>query len=275
MALSLTYIPSKHCTYAVFYGCSQEAIREITERLSAIDDNCYHPLLLPSIFVELERKRHSELVNNGLNKRVQFLANLLQNKTYDWKSRADDEEDTSTTDSVELWMDICHLRNGLEKWKQLLSLIAAHADELSHSYFASPLVDSYGGLGKKQGGLQVDVNSAMRNVGIKIRERLIEISLEYDGEIRECDMIMDGMAMATQLVRSTGLCGLETSSRLTCVSLFLQAHAKANMEITMRTRRDGRVMLAIGALTACFLPSTFVAVSERPLQLWSHFKSQC
>jgi hypothetical protein len=201
MALSMTYIPSTHSTYAIVYGCSAEAIKEISRRLSLAGDAICHPLLLPGIFAELERERHFDLVQKGLTQRLQFVSNLLQNDTYDWKSRAAKEEDKSTTDSVNLWMAICHLSNGLKKWKQQLLQMVGHVDELSQKHYRTTIAQTnIFGANHTENGAIPDFDEEMRIKGAMIKERLTEIMVAYDEKVRDCNMIMEGMTMATQLV---------------------------------------------------------------------------
>lgn len=202
MALSVTYIPSRRSAYGIMYGCSPQTTKEVTGRLKLAEDAAFHPMLLPGIFAELERKRHFDLVDDGVTKREQFVSNLLENNTYDWKSRSIDEEDTSTTESVDLWMDICYLRNGLKSWRHQLYAMISHIDELSQTHFSDLVPNSASNDGVSQmdtGEKDVKFNLAMRNVGTKIKERLEEIIVDYDERISDCDMIMDGMNMATQL----------------------------------------------------------------------------
>lgn len=185
------------------YGCSPKVIDEVTGRLSVAGNSICHPVLLPGILAELERKRHVDLVQAGLTQRMQFVTNLLKNDTYDWKSRGAKETDHSTTDSVELWMAICHLSNGLKTWKQQLLLICDHVDEMAHNYFSgSPagLCSDVLPVVTPQGGGDIDFERAMRRSGLMIRERLTRITAEYDKNVRDCEMIMEGMTIATQLV---------------------------------------------------------------------------
>lgn len=200
MALSITYIPSTHSTYAIVYGCTPGTIEEITRRLSLVGDAICHPLLLPGIFAELERERHFELVEDGLTQRMQFVTNLLENNTYDWKSRGAKEEDMSTTDSVELWMAICHLSNGLKRWKQQLLLMTSHVDELSLTHFRTTVAQAdLLAVNHTENGGQLDFDTQMRKKSVMIKERLVEIMVAYDEKVRDCNMIMEGMTMATQL----------------------------------------------------------------------------
>lgn len=190
------------------YGCSPEVIKEVTGRLSSAGDSICHPVLLPGILAELERQRHFDLVRAGLTQRFQFVANLMKNDTYDWKARGAKEPDHSTSDSVDLWMAICHLSNGLKTWKQQLLSMAAHVDELAKDYFsgstAGPGPDVSLVTGWQSDG-KIDFERAMRKAGLMIRERLIGITLEYDANVRDCEMIMEGMTMATQLVCHSSL----------------------------------------------------------------------
>ncbi|KAH8905787.1 hypothetical protein BR93DRAFT_938341 [Coniochaeta sp. PMI_546] len=200
---------------------------------------------LPAI--KLERQRQFSLVEAGLTQRAQFLMNLLRNNTYDWKFRSDDEEDTSTIDAVDLWMDISNLCNALKRWREQLLLMISHADELPGvQLHGDPPDRTADGSSTPRSHPDPDMafQRDIRIAGTLIKERLIEISMEYEEKIRDCDMMMDGMAMATQL-----------------------AHAKTNMEIAVQTRGDGSQMKSIAILTMVFLPATFVAVSHMSIQL--------
>ena len=62
LALTATYFP--HCCLisALVLGCPLPVQREIMRRISFTMAEATHPLLMPSIFTELERSRHIELV---------------------------------------------------------------------------------------------------------------------------------------------------------------------------------------------------------------------
>lgn len=202
MALAVTYVPTTHSVYATLFGCPLKVMAEVGRRLSKAKGAVFHPLLLPGIFAELERRRHFELVEAGLIQRVQLMTKLLRNNAYDWKSRGKDEEDTSTTDSVDLWMEVCNLCNALKKWKEQLSIMIACADELSELQANSSLAEHQDGTssGTRSSLNQDGFQREIRTAGELIKERLLEISMEYNEKIRDCDLMMNGMAMATELV---------------------------------------------------------------------------
>lgn len=100
------------------------------------------------------------------------------------------EEDAETC--AMLWIKISHLKNGLENWKTQLLKMIDHTQELEDTNF----------------GMGADIPSEAWNIkreGLKecsnrIQERLRDLVDEYDNFIRECDHIMAGMSLATQLV---------------------------------------------------------------------------
>jgi hypothetical protein len=101
-----------------------------------------------------------------------------------------DEEEEETC--AMLWIKISHLKNGLENWKTQLRKMVEHTRELEDTDF----------------GIRCDVQTdawiwrrdALRECGTRLRERLQDLMDEYDDFIRECDHIMAGMSLATQLV---------------------------------------------------------------------------
>lgn len=198
MALSLAYIPSINRTYAIFYGCDSATEREVEGRLRISEETLYHPLILPGIFAEVERRRHFELVQRSLNQQVQFVSNLLNNAN-------SGGGELTAQDSVDLWLRTRHIHNGLQNWVQQLRRMIAHANELSTTLFREEPVGFNGGVETVRAPapvvLDTQVRESMRRAGTRIRERLVEIVEEYEEKIRECDMIMAGMTMAAQLVR--------------------------------------------------------------------------
>ncbi|KAF5492684.1 hypothetical protein CGCS363_v010689 [Colletotrichum siamense] len=68
------------------------------------------------------------------------------------------------------------------------------------------------------------------------KNRLCSIVNEYDENIRDCTMRVDGVSMSTQLW-----------------------HAQTNMHIALDAKRDGKRIQNISMFSMIFLPSMFVA----------------
>ncbi|KAI1737669.1 hypothetical protein F4680DRAFT_427568 [Xylaria scruposa] len=225
LALSMTYFPLRKVSYGVLYGCDAEIKKAILARLHNSEDAACHPLLLIGIFTELERKRQLNLVQDGLDALHDAILNLSMPAGESGNVEGDGE--LSTTHAIDSWLNIHHLKNSLECWKEQLAKIAAHVDELSETWFNLVPSDSDDERTEK---------CQVREVGKRIKERILEIVCDYDGKIRECVMIMEGMNLATQM-----------------------AHAGANIEIAAAAKTDSSQMKTIALVTMVFLPATFVA----------------
>lgn len=191
--MSITYFPIKKSLYVLIYGCDPDTKQRILARLKNSEDSTCHPLLFPGIFAELERKRQLDLVKHGLEVLHTTIMGLGRYHK-EWKE--DPIEDSQMDDAIDPWLEIHHLKNSLEAWKRQLMKIAAHADELSETWFK---IDSSDSEGIKEEKLMV------RRTGDRIQERILEIIDDYDDKIRECIMIMEGMTLATQMVTNTAL----------------------------------------------------------------------
>ncbi|KAF4342406.1 hypothetical protein FBEOM_3657 [Fusarium beomiforme] len=87
-------------------------------------------------------------------------------------------------------------------------------------------------------GNEKDALKPNATLGSKVRERLLEIKEEYEDWVRECDMRVDGMAIAARWTQG-----------------------ETNVEIALSTRQDSRYMRSIAVITMIFLPGTWLAFS--------------
>ncbi|AEO69054.1 uncharacterized protein THITE_2054178, partial [Thermothielavioides terrestris NRRL 8126] len=136
--------------------------------------------------------------------------------------------------SVDMWIDVCVLRTALLSWMGELEKIQLACCGLSGG---GTILDGAGEGGERGLG-----EEAM-DVGRRIRKRLGEIRAEYEGKVRECSMVIDGMALSAQL--SWNQIGYRDS--------------QTNLEIARDTRQDSNQMRSIAFLTMFFLPATFIA----------------
>ncbi|KAI0188585.1 hypothetical protein EV127DRAFT_497057, partial [Xylaria flabelliformis] len=208
LALSATYFPDTGSIFAVFYGCNDIAIgktvmKKIANRITKSSEDAFsHPMLLVGILVEIERGRMRELVSKA-KVALQDVIDALQSSGYRSISQS-----TSPTNP---WLDVYEIKNSLEFWAKLLLNMISHIEELD------------------QGQYHTNPRESFRRTGQRIRDRLEEIHMEYEGLVKDCDMIVEGMTLATSL-----------------------ALARDNMN-------DGKQMKAIALVTMVFLPATFVA----------------
>lgn len=212
------------------YGCTDNDKRDIRGRLRNRDDNntyssgtaassvttmeaICHPLLLAGILAEHERNRHRERVRIDVLRLLHLSGRLTSVRLEEWDLEAnhpsknsgfdsdfDDNDDNkiefktaalNPTHAMNLWMDVHDLRNGLQSWQDQLRALAHHVDELELTEFCPRDND------REE---EKDRKTKLRNVGIRIKERLLEIIKDYDEYIRECGLNMEGMQIATGLV---------------------------------------------------------------------------
>ncbi|KAK1848010.1 hypothetical protein CCHR01_09385 [Colletotrichum chrysophilum] len=192
LAMSMTWFPERNFWYAVVYGCDPSTEVEISGRLRYSGDAICHPLLIPGIFAELERKRQIKMVKQGSLKLVETVATL--HEAHHMPSDADHSPgpDLTANKEVDPWLDIFHKKNGLLNWKDQLNKMVTHAEELNITNFSHDINQSS------------DINEfrkLMRDTGDRIKERLQDIIREYDERIRDCERNLEGMSLANQMVR--------------------------------------------------------------------------
>lgn len=184
------------------YGCPQDVRTTVVSRLSNCKLGTFHPLTLPTVFADLERNRHVDLVEEYVQKLMQRVQDMEKNRPGssssqqhgfpNEKSGSGSVTTTGDTDSTTEWLEINHLRNGLKDWKAQLNTLIENVAEMESSQFA-----------EIQPAPQASWIPCMRRQGTRIRERLLQISNEYDEKIRACSMVIDGLSFATQMVCSS------------------------------------------------------------------------
>lgn len=230
LALSVTYSPSHRTTKGVLYGCCEEARKKFIIRLESCDFTAYHPLTLPTIFAETERKRHFDLVDPVILKLVERVKDLdvadeQQDDTEETttigrpsiSSEKSSQTNETSEDYVKLWLQISWLRNGLEDWKRQLQKMIAHCHELQQANFhipeksfecstestpvnASYNVDRFDEKKNFTYSPYIDELGGLEDAGSRIHQKLLELEEEYSEKIRTCTTVIDGMALAAQLV---------------------------------------------------------------------------
>lgn len=117
LALSATHFPERRLTLAIVYGASIATEKEIISRLNLVGQGVIHPILLPGIFIELERARHSKLVKDmGVMLESKILE--FQVSIDDLKGRIDMEDKyRRNRDKRAAWLDTVYLKNSLLTWK--------------------------------------------------------------------------------------------------------------------------------------------------------------
>ncbi|KAI0023325.1 hypothetical protein F4780DRAFT_75757 [Xylariomycetidae sp. FL0641] len=233
LALSVTYFPDTSTTYAMFYGCNEDITSYITKHLSKLEAREFHPMILPAVFAELERNRQVKSVREKIS--------LLTQRIVDVGTEAMQEESRDKTTIIR-WLGVNHLRNGLQSFLQYLRAMVSHTDELHATLFRTGSAEA--------ASLDAEQIRELQVAGTRIKERLQEIILEYEENIRDCSTFIEGLNIATQMEwNQIGRQDARTNKEI----------AELTLNVAERTRRDSERMKSIAVLTMIFLPATFVA----------------
>lgn len=189
LALSVTHCVKSGSTFGMLFGCTTRIQEEVINRLRFAREALRHPLLLPGIFVELERNRH---VKDLVEKQILCLETTISDLTSPGNATP-----PSTEDTISLWLDTTALRNGLANWKEQIRELICHLDEIAlrqdEQVRGPPKAFSTDSSAYAR-------DTLLANTSRKIRSRLASVVREYEESIRDCNMRIEGVAMATQLV---------------------------------------------------------------------------
>ncbi|KAK8066505.1 hypothetical protein PG997_013252 [Apiospora hydei] len=216
LALSATHIPERRFTFAVFYGCDAKTRENLIGRLQKNPKRVMHPMTLPLLFADIERGRHTELVHKFHSMLMQRACDFSNDSRRDSEiSHTPSPSSASASSSMiekptegllrperdsetmSQWMELYHLRNGLENWKAQLQNLAEHQRELRCAYPPSH-------VSHDTTFEQENLRRCLAHQGAQIQARLQQLLLEYDEKIRQSSLIIDGMNFATQVV--SGFC---------------------------------------------------------------------
>lgn len=165
-------------------------MKRIVDWLKLWQEASLHPLLLPMLFAEVERKRLLDILSlqeTQVKQRILAMENRIKKDAAEKSSTSAGvpEMTQSDCDSTKLWLSISSLKNGLESLKTQLEAMARHSRMLSDTVFT----DSEG------------EHNSQRQSGAKIVARLEEIIVEFEGKVRTCDGLSGGLTLSMQIVR--------------------------------------------------------------------------
>ncbi|KAI0015305.1 hypothetical protein F4780DRAFT_90017 [Xylariomycetidae sp. FL0641] len=237
--MSVTCFPKIPLTFAVMYGCTLDIIEYATSVLDNYSMSSYHPLLLPMMFAEIERQRLLKVLRTegtDLKQRIQDMDHRLWSDPH---SRAMSEKSIVTETinqrdckAAQAWVSVSLLKNGLSGLITVIESISEHSKSLRRS-----TMQSYNEVVKR------------RHDGTtsKIQSRLAEISIELKRKIENCDTLLHGMTLATQIE------GNYNAKR------EAEARFNASFDIAAASKSDSSQMRSIAFLGMIFLPGTFLA----------------
>lgn len=199
LALSVTYSFEHRTTQAVLYGCNDDTRDRIHQRLERCQSAVYHPLTLPLIFADIERDRLFGKVNPLVTKLVERALSISRPSTFSESLQTTFQrnntdypraKEESPEELMQMWLSVSRLRRGLEAWKAQLLKMQSHCRTMK---FEEPSQGNH---------TQIQIKENLEETSERIEQRLVELIGEFDEKIGDCVTVIDGMVLATQLVRN-------------------------------------------------------------------------
>ncbi|KAH6984188.1 hypothetical protein BKA56DRAFT_580639 [Ilyonectria sp. MPI-CAGE-AT-0026] len=253
VAMALTYSPQTRTTFAIVFGCSEMQRRQIEGRVAAVTPTALaHPGLLPGILAELERKRLTGLVEYTLD-RFTLRAGGTSAVT-------DGHVGTLHMSEAQMgeYLELCYESQNLAKEfkgvKRQLSKMTQFCDDLSFPALYPMIRDG------EEFALEA-IQHGLKDIGIRIKKRTLEIMDEYDNKIDECGMVLDNTSITMQTIWNH--IARHDASINTKISI-------ANTSIALDSKQDNAQMRSIALLTMIYLPvSAIAAIFSMGIFDWS------
>ena len=131
LAATTTYFPRYDLTFSIMFGCTLSVEAEILTRLGRTTYEIYHPLLVSSLIVELERKRHLPIVEDTIDQVETRILELDQDPE-SLESIKQREKVALKEAKRSAWLDMLYLRNQLLSWSSCLEALDKQAKHLNH-----------------------------------------------------------------------------------------------------------------------------------------------
>ncbi|KAH6999508.1 hypothetical protein EDB80DRAFT_687619 [Ilyonectria destructans] len=260
VAMALTHSPQTKTTFAIVFGCSEMQRRQIEGRLKSVTPMALaHPMLLPGILAELERKRLTGLVEYTLDR---FTLRAGGTSTI-----ADGHVGTLHMSEEQMgeYLELCYESQNLAKeFKSVKRQLSKMMQSCDVPYPAVSCPDTRDG-----GSIAAEtIQDALADVGTRIKKRTLEIIDEYDNKIDECGMVLDNTSITMQTVSNDrpGCNGLKLNMNTKIWNHIARHDAAvntkisiANTSIALDSKQDNAQMRSIALLTMIYLPVSAIA----------------
>ncbi|KAF4953767.1 hypothetical protein FGADI_5760 [Fusarium gaditjirri] len=288
LAVSVTHFPHCGLTFAIMFGCTLSVEAEVLTRLSAATYEIYHPLLVPSIIVEIERKRHLPIVEETLDELEARMWELDEDPVF-MQGMEEAEKAARKEAKRSASLDMLYLRNQLISWKTCLEALYKHInlldrtisreEDMQYQYRNECTGNGEGNISEfdsysKDSSSDMSPADMLPNGhtrGTNISRVIYKVPQMYSHQkskpesliISKSHIIRTGAKIRGRLQEiikdynekirecTTGVEGMVMATQW--------AQGETNVEIALATSQDSRHMRSIALVTMIFLPGTFFA----------------
>ena len=199
LAISVNFVPATKSIFAVVYGCNKDQRDKIKARISREEDELNHPLVMIGLFVELERERLVDAVDNLMDK-FTLRSDILEGRYW---NRQLSMESSRIKENLQLCLQSHHLIDQMSSVKRQLKKLMGSVGEFNR------WVDKTGPADIPPLADQED-RDHLAQIGAKISTRVQDIMDEYNDKMDECRTIEESLSLAMQTVSSDEITCYET-----------------------------------------------------------------
>lgn len=200
IVLSATCLTDQPIRLAVVYGCTEGIMDTIEDWLRYNKASAFHPLVLPMVFAELERKRLLRAFENSESDLQQRILNMVNRLRVEDKQQASGKESekgkktgtkTTTTrdcEAIRHHMAMNSLNSGLETFRKQMSDMREHLDKFPEFHY---------------GNAKPNNMKATKKCSAIIDSRLKAMMAELEERLRNCAGLLENMNTSIQMVQIT------------------------------------------------------------------------
>lgn len=247
--LSTTYFTSKPWTFSVVYGYDPHSSDELVNTMKRFKKSAFHPLMMPMVFAEHERSRFMSA--------MELKGPKAKERIYELKDRSYNNDDPREVRlaqndwrSTESWVDVSDLKIGMVSFKRTMLVLREQFEKVGH---LKP---------------RLHVENTSENISESmssniIKGRLEKMDAELDTKIKECEGILNGMALAIQVVSRLRTIGYAQVANMVQESNhYTKRDVDTNIIIARLSHQEGNQMKVMSLVGMIFLPGTFLAVRQ-------------
>ncbi|KAI8626140.1 hypothetical protein F5Y19DRAFT_447284 [Xylariaceae sp. FL1651] len=281
LALTVTHFPHCGLSFGVLFGCPQFQEQYIIQQLGGAIQGSAHPLLLPGIFAEMEKKRHHQIFESKIDE-----LELTMPET-DMGIMSDDQRPQSESSGQNrraAYLAMLYLKHGLESWSKQLEKMLKHCLTLKSNYFESAdrIVDHSYQTGSEKtlylkpkdldkledspvGDPRTDTHSSFSDKECESELSHSDSELDMGREARSYHQAMikttEKIARRLQFILDEYTDKIrECQMRFDGLTMATQlSQGEASLQLGLATNKDSRHMRTIALVTMVFLPGTFFA----------------
>ncbi|KAI1271855.1 hypothetical protein F5Y07DRAFT_392420 [Xylaria sp. FL0933] len=277
LAMTVTHFPHCRLTFGILFGCTKPQRKYVLERLTLSTQESDHPLLLPGLFAELEKKRHHVIFEAGMDELESMISDTDMVAMLCQRQSGNNSNEQG---KQAVYLNMLHLKHGLTAWSQQLAKMLDHAFTLNYEYNGSWNQSRSRANGESSGSSAISVNplpedSLYHQNPFNSKKCICVQSSPEIMAFKDSEPVREETENNQPSMAKTNLKVIkrvsviledyndkirECQTRFDGLTMTTQmSQGEASVALALITSQDSRHMKTIALVTMLFLPGTFFA----------------